>query len=715
MATQPTTPPSVTAWPDAPSRAEPSTFSDKADAFLGHFPIGQADQNTLVTWLNSTAGQAYQNALEAAASATAADLSADDAAQSVIDANQVLSSAYAQANYKGAWSSLTGALNIPASVSHDNGVWLLTTNLANVAASEPAIGNANWLLIYSRATDLQVETGVAYTNPDSKQLKDFVQRDWGELTTAKGYNDSCFYRGKEYDINIPVDDVTIAPPTTAGRTFTNFNGTSQYITIPTINLIAGDVVKFKFLAPTSVFSGGNQVLIDSESVTNRLVVYLDSLGRLLYQGVGLVKLDSTAIPSGTNYPADGLVHSVELNIITAKNLFRLASNFENTSNYNGRIYDLEVIRGGERIHYYPLRVDAVDYKAGNLVSDEEFTNTDKWTKGAGWSIGNNKATAIAGAQSILSIPLTESIVVGDSVRVLYDATISAGSVTVLNSGLTANTSSGTYDAVAVYTGGDTLLQLQKSSDFVGDISNVRVIKLNELSPSASFSSATGFTLSGGVTITGGQAVFGSGAGLKFVRFNANIVTGEKYRINYKVSNRTVGRIRAQFDGDTSGLPQAWQTSDGAYDVTLTSLVTGLNNFRLLTDDGWDGNVEYFSVTKVTDGTEVGTPLKTFERHWKLKSGEQLLPQNAGIVRFGVPATIDASNTLEIEPLANASKGDYIKVARTNNAEPIIKLSAADIAAGRLIKFGVLSDTELTIDSDKAVILEHNGQDLEVKL
>lgn len=48
------------------------------------------------------------------------------------------------ANYKGDWSTLTGALNIPASCSYGSRIWLLTSNLANVAAAQPGV-SSSWL------------------------------------------------------------------------------------------------------------------------------------------------------------------------------------------------------------------------------------------------------------------------------------------------------------------------------------------------------------------------------------------------------------------------------------------------------------------------------------------------------------------------------------------------------------------------------------------
>lgn len=78
----------------------------------------------------------YNNALDAQGSATAADASKTAAAAS--EANVA-----ALANFKGAWSALTGALNKPASVFHNGAFWALLNNLANVTTSQPGV-TADW-------------------------------------------------------------------------------------------------------------------------------------------------------------------------------------------------------------------------------------------------------------------------------------------------------------------------------------------------------------------------------------------------------------------------------------------------------------------------------------------------------------------------------------------------------------------------------------------
>lgn len=42
-------------------------------------------------------------------------------------------------NYKGIWSSLSGALSIPASVWHNGEFWILLESISNVSANEPGV------------------------------------------------------------------------------------------------------------------------------------------------------------------------------------------------------------------------------------------------------------------------------------------------------------------------------------------------------------------------------------------------------------------------------------------------------------------------------------------------------------------------------------------------------------------------------------------------
>jgi len=106
----------ITALPDAPSRADPATFSDKADAFVAALPTFGTQTNAVASEVNGYATSASNSAAVAIASA----------------------------NFKGAWSSLTGALVVPACVLHSSKLWLLVANVADVTAHTPGV-SASWV------------------------------------------------------------------------------------------------------------------------------------------------------------------------------------------------------------------------------------------------------------------------------------------------------------------------------------------------------------------------------------------------------------------------------------------------------------------------------------------------------------------------------------------------------------------------------------------
>lgn len=114
----------ITALPSAPLPTDnTATFNSKAFALV-------AALNTFVTEANALGVDANSDAVSAAADAITA-------------ANASLA-AVGAANYKGEWSTLTGALAIPASVSHNGGVWVLKANLADVTTETPGV-SSQWL------------------------------------------------------------------------------------------------------------------------------------------------------------------------------------------------------------------------------------------------------------------------------------------------------------------------------------------------------------------------------------------------------------------------------------------------------------------------------------------------------------------------------------------------------------------------------------------
>lgn len=124
-----TAPTPITALGTPPSTSDPANFDTRGDALLTQLPTTVTEMNALGTVTYNNAVDCYNNATAAAASQTAAAAS---------EANTA-----AMANFKGAWSSLTGALAKPASVFHNGAFWALLTNLVDVTASQPGV-SADW-------------------------------------------------------------------------------------------------------------------------------------------------------------------------------------------------------------------------------------------------------------------------------------------------------------------------------------------------------------------------------------------------------------------------------------------------------------------------------------------------------------------------------------------------------------------------------------------
>lgn len=103
----------------APQRSDRSTFADRADARLTW------EDAHLVPELNAAVAQVNDNTLICEAGAQAAQV------------------AIASSHFKGAWSTLTGALAVPASVFHSGAFWVLLSDVADVTAKVPGVA-AEW-------------------------------------------------------------------------------------------------------------------------------------------------------------------------------------------------------------------------------------------------------------------------------------------------------------------------------------------------------------------------------------------------------------------------------------------------------------------------------------------------------------------------------------------------------------------------------------------
>jgi len=126
--------------PEAPRRGETgSVFASKANAWVEALSGWTGDANAV------------------AASIVASESNIEDIYSSVQDINTSIASI---ANYVGLWSSLTGSLNTPATVKHQDAFWLLNGNLVDVTSSEPSDTNDDWALVEIGAQYVVQPSGV---------------------------------------------------------------------------------------------------------------------------------------------------------------------------------------------------------------------------------------------------------------------------------------------------------------------------------------------------------------------------------------------------------------------------------------------------------------------------------------------------------------------------------------------------------------------------
>lgn len=155
MATQPTAPPAIAELPPAPNSSTdtPSEFDAKANNTVAAQVIMVPQINTSNDWVEQTAQEVYDNAIEA-------ENSAANSAQSASESEAYKDIAQQAANLIGNWSALTGSASLGDVVLHIDGRWQATTAIADIVASEPSLINSDWVLINYNGKSLPIADGV---------------------------------------------------------------------------------------------------------------------------------------------------------------------------------------------------------------------------------------------------------------------------------------------------------------------------------------------------------------------------------------------------------------------------------------------------------------------------------------------------------------------------------------------------------------------------
>ena len=137
----------LTPLPPPPTTIDPLNFDLRADAKV-------AADVVMVGEMNVQMGVMYGNALDAMANAATV-------ASNVATTNANATAAAANANFKGNYSTLTGALNVPSSVAYNGTTWQLLQNLANVTTQVPSILTAAyWLPIVAFPNQYFFDLGI---------------------------------------------------------------------------------------------------------------------------------------------------------------------------------------------------------------------------------------------------------------------------------------------------------------------------------------------------------------------------------------------------------------------------------------------------------------------------------------------------------------------------------------------------------------------------
>ena len=165
----------------------------------------------------------------------------------------------------------------------------------------------------------------------------------------------------------------------AGRQYYTFDGIDDYITIPSANLVAGDTVSLKFVAPSVWMGGFTYILTNSGGFSSSLRV--NSSGNFNIGGY-TGTIDGAAIVSGvTVAPTDALEHLLVLTKTTDEDLTLIGARFDFTDLANFPIYNLRITSPTTEVNrFYPIDDgwannpvirDTINGQNGTLINGQE--------------------------------------------------------------------------------------------------------------------------------------------------------------------------------------------------------------------------------------------------------------------------------------------------------------------------------------------------------
>ena len=172
----PVIPAPVPQFVDVPQSGQPqNTFDPRADNFLAVQLPGFVDY--------------YNDDFIPAANALGAWMS-----DSAVQVESISTTIFATANYVGRWIDLSGPLSMPATVSHENRIWVLQQDIAEASDAEPGTDPSVWLDYESVTGLVPVDLTVEFIAADQiATLAEFFSGAAGKVLTADVVSDAYAY------------------------------------------------------------------------------------------------------------------------------------------------------------------------------------------------------------------------------------------------------------------------------------------------------------------------------------------------------------------------------------------------------------------------------------------------------------------------------------------------------------------------------------------
>ena len=140
------------------------------------------------------------------------------------------------ANFKGDWSLLSGALNIPASVSYGGSIWVLTVNVANVTTEVPGV-SLKWVCFGISPTTTLTDAATINWNAAQGQVAKVTLGGNRTMAAPTGLVEGAFY-----SLNI-IQDGTGSRTLSWNSIFKFASGVAPTLTV---SASARDYITFKY-------------------------------------------------------------------------------------------------------------------------------------------------------------------------------------------------------------------------------------------------------------------------------------------------------------------------------------------------------------------------------------------------------------------------------------------------------------------------------------